>query len=355
MQDNRQSNAAAQLTALYVWAEGALLVGVAAILRQVAVLPMGTQAFATGGLVRRLTTRVVARLEQDTPALVDAAFPQTGPSGPGLPPEPPKPGGDTSGPAEPPHRLTHAERAAQAIRDDLTSELDDVRFRLTRLDDDVYKEIAPKFAIGQVEGATPQEAQAAAWRAFIQKGVTGFTDKSGRDWQLSSYVEMAVRTATTRAYNAAQVAEIQDHGGNLVFVSDDGHPCPLCFPWQNVVLAIVPDGKHPTVADATEAGLFHPNCKHHVARFQPGVTVLPPRGEWTPDMQAAYDATQKQRAIERRIRAAKRDALYANSTQAALEARRHVRTQQAKLRQFLHNNPNQLRRPRREQPNLSMR
>lgn len=350
-QDSKQSRAEQQLIALYVWAEGALLAGVAAVLRQVAVLPIDTRAYTTRGMVRRLTTRVVARLTQDTPQLLDAVFPETATP----PPEPPKPGAGGAGPSEPPPRLTHAERAAQAIRDDLESELDDVRFRLTRLDDDVYKDIAPKFAIGQVEGATPQEAQAAAWRAFIQHGVTGFTDKSGRDWQLSSYVEMAVRTATTRAYNAAQVAEIQDHGGNLVFVSDDGHPCPLCFPWQNVVLAIVGDGEHPTVADATEAGLFHPNCKHHLARYLPGVTRLPAPLEWTPDMQAAYDATQNQRAIERRIRAAKRDALYASNTQAALEARHDVRTQQAKLRQFLQNNPNQLRRPRREQPNLSMR
>ena len=65
--------------------------------------------------------------------------------------------------------MPHGERAAQAIRDDIVSELEDVRFRLTRLPDDVYKFIAPHGAIYQAleNGVTPAQAQAMAWPAPV--------------------------------------------------------------------------------------------------------------------------------------------------------------------------------------------
>lgn len=362
MQQDNQTKAENALIALFVWAEAAILAGFASILKRTSMLPIGLRELTVTGMVHRLTQSVTVHLNAEAPALIDQVVQAAAEAGapavsvppasvpPGLPPvEPRMPGG----PLEPP--MSHAERAAEAIRHDLTSELDDVRFRITRLDDDVYKLVAPHHAIGQVLGQTPQAAQAAAWRDFVSKGVTGFTDKGGRDWQLSSYVEMAVRTASMRAFNAARTAEIQSMGGNLVFVSDDGHPCPLCLPWQNVVLCIVDDGRHPTVAQATEAGLFHPNCKHALAQYLPGVTKLPAPQSWTPELDAAYKATQKQRAAERRIRAAKRDAAYATTPEARQAAMQDVRRAQAKLRDLLKENPQQLRRPRREQPNLSMR
>jgi hypothetical protein len=252
----------------------------------------------------------------------------------------------------------HGVRAANAIRADLDSELQDVRFRLTRLDGDLYKIINPAGAAGQVlpNGFTPDQAQAKAWREFMRRGVTGFTDKSGRDWALSSYVEMAVRTASTRAYNASRLQVIQSLGGNLVFVSDDGHPCPLCLPWQNVVLCIVPDGVHPSIADATAAGLFHPNCRHHLAEYVAGSTHLGTPQEWTDADQIAYNATQKQRALERGIRVAKRELEYARTPEARNAARADVRAAQLKMRQFVAQHPhlNLLRQSRREQLDLSM-
>jgi hypothetical protein len=229
----------------------------------------------------------------------------------------------------------------------------DVRFRLTRLDQDIYKIIGPVGGAGQVlpNGFTPQQAQAKAWREFTRRGVTGFTDKSGRDWALSSYVEMAVRTASARAYNASRLQVLQYQGINLCTVSDTGHPCPLCFPWQGVILAVTDDGEHPTVEQATAAGLFHPNCKHHLSAYFPGFTTLPEPVVWSDAHAAAYKATQKQRALERDIRQAKREALYALDPQAAAAARTDIRQSQARLRDFLANNPDLslLRHSRREQ------
>lgn len=362
---SRQAEAA--LIALYLWAESVLLAGISGVAKRM--LSAGSTPAAAQQQVRRLVRAVLGRLNADTPALTAAVVRSSeleahgphagagggsGGSGGGgshggfLPPDE-NPGFD-------PYQL-HGVRAANAIRWDLESELQDVRFRLTRLDDDVYKLIAPVGGAGQVLpiGYTPDQAQAKAWREFMRRGVTGFTDKSGRDWSLSAYVEMAVRTASQRAYNASRLQVIQHLGGNLVFVSDDGHPCPLCQPWQNVVLCIVPDGVHPSIADATAAGLFHPNCRHHLAEYVAGRTHLAEPREWTDADQIAYKATQKQRALERGIRVAKRELEYARTPEARQAARKDVRDAQAKMRQFLAENPNLhlLRQSRREQLDLA--
>jgi len=344
------------LIGLYVAAESRILAGLARIIRRLTGVDWLQRGFVGRMLVRRLVNQVNGELAQQTPALVAAVVAHAYRTAGVTPPSPPPPGGGTVPFPFEPH-MSHGDRAARQIVNDLNSELSDVRYRLTRLDDDIYKAIAPDHAIAQVEGrgVTPLQAQAAAWEEFTRRGVTGFTDKSGRDWQLSSYVEMAVRTASVRAFNAARMEHVASQGGNLLYVTDDGHPCPLCQPWQNRVLAISPDGEHPTVDDATAAGLFHPNCRHALTEFVPGRTILPEPREWTADDQAAYQATQRQRALERAIRAAKRDALYAPTPEARQAAAHDVRTAQARLRAFLadHENLSLLRRYHREQPDLS--
>ncbi len=339
----------AALIALYMWAETTLLGGITSIIRRMMPGIVGQQAAARQ--VRQLGRQVAGQLEAHTPQLVDQVIRAATSEGAGTPPtEPPASGSGFD------FRMPHGERAAQAIRNDLTSELADVRFRLTRLDDDIYKVLAPQSAIDQVlgHGLTPQAAQAQAWREFTRRGVTGFTDKSGREWSLSSYVEMAVRTATTRAFNDSHMQVIEALGGNLVTVTDDGNPCPMCQPWENRVLAIRPDGAHATVAEATGAGLFHPNCKHHVVMVT-AYTKLPPVKEWTPAMQDAYKATQKQRALERRIRQAKQQLEYASTAEGRQLARKDVRAAQAAMRAFLAEHEGLLRRSHREQLNLSFR
>jgi predicted amidohydrolase YtcJ len=90
------------------------------------------------------------------------------------------------------------------VADDLSHRLDAAAVRITRFADDAYRAAVVSGAVTQaLDNATPVEAAAQAWRELSAKGITGFTDKSGRNWNLASYVEMATRTATQRAYNAS--------------------------------------------------------------------------------------------------------------------------------------------------------
>lgn len=255
--------------------------------------------------------------------------------------------------------IPHGVRSAQAIRDDLVSTLDDVKRRITRLPDDVYKIISPAAAAGQALGGgyTPAQAQAYAWRNYVRQGITGFTDKAGRNWSLSAYVEMSVRTATTRAFNDAHLQVMRAAGINYFTVSDDGHPCPLCFPWQGKVLSdgFDRDGRmiaDATIAEATDAGLFHPNCKHILTAVIPGITVLPTPREWSEQDALAYKNTQKQRRLELNIRKAKKSLEYAIAPSAQQDARLDIRHAQANLRQFI-DQTGFLRQSRREQVDLA--
>jgi len=346
---------AAALIGLYVLAEHELLAGVSAVLR----MPWSVSRDAliltrARLLVRQVLTYLTARSTPMLQAMITAAVAegrrdaelvltrahQAGGGGGGRVP----PGRDVTFPGGDPFDLSmpHGERAAAAIRNDIVSSLDDVRFRITRLPDDIYKMIAPNGAVRQVldNNVTPAQAQAMAWRVFVSQGITGFTDKSGRNWSLSAYTEMAVRTAATRAYNASHLARMQALGVDYFSVPDTGHPCPLCFPWQGRVLTATPVA-YPTIpvdatiAEATAAGLFHPNCKHTLIPVFPGVTVLPEAHVWTPEMQDAYDLSQKQRRLELDVRKAKRQLEFAVSPETRADARVKVRAGQAKLRDFV--------------------
>lgn len=272
--------------------------------------------------------------------------------------------------------LPHDVTASRFIAEDLANRLTAAAQRITRYGDDAYRaattagalvQINPALDVitGALSKATPQEAQAQAWRELTSRGVTGFTDKAGREWNLATYVEMATRTATQRAYNASHQERLTLAGITYFTISTTGRPCPLCSPWEGKVLSDTPgevtepDASNgdpvtfhvaATIEEATVAGLFHPNCKHTLTAYLPGVTLLKPNA-WTAQNEADYRDTQKLRALERAVRQAKQVQAAALTDTGRQQAGRDVRAAQANVRNFTAQT-GLLRRNRREQPNL---
>jgi hypothetical protein len=266
--------------------------------------------------------------------------------------------------------LPHDVTASAAIAEDLATRLGAAAQRITRYSDDAYRAAVASGALVQINpardivrnsfsAATPQEAQAQAWRELTSRGVTGFTDAKGREWNLATYVEMATRTATQRAYNASHRERLTLAGINYFTISTTGRPCPLCAPWEGMVLADTPgtvteDGHTftvtATIEDAMAAGLFHPNCKHTLTAYLPGFTVLKPN-QWTAADEAKYRDTQKLRALERTVRQARQVQAAALTPPDRAAAGRDVRAAQANVRAFV-NQSGLTRRTRREQLNL---
>ncbi|MFG2650954.1 phage minor capsid protein [Streptomyces sp. NPDC048436] len=216
---------------------------------------------------------------------------------------------------------------------------------------------------------TRRQATQDAMRRFADQGIRAFVDKAGRRWQLTSYAEMAVRTSVARAATEAHMRTLSDAGIELVIVSDAPRECPLCRPWEGRVLAIdgptgertvevehaIEDGRMipvrvaGTLDEARLAGFQHPNCRHSVSAYTPGLT----RTETAESDPAGYEAGQRQRTIERRIRQYKRREAAAVTPEAQRAARLKIRQWQGAMRDHLTAHPNLRRLRHREQPGAS--
>lgn len=162
---------------------------------------------------------------------------------------------------------------------------------------------------------------------LADQGVTGFVDKAGRRWELVSYVEMATRTAVSTAWDDMQAMAMVRTGIDLVVVathSTEGS-CPHCAPWLGRTLSLTgATPGYPALADAKAAGFRHPNCRCFWA--PEGAGVASEVTNTVPLDQAAkvYRASQRQRALDRHVRAAGRRAHAAITPAARSKARRDL-------------------------------
>ncbi|MFI6909663.1 phage minor capsid protein [Nonomuraea sp. NPDC050394] len=209
-----------------------------------------------------------------------------------------------------------AELAAQTVRG-----IDSVHDSALRLVEDLYRKVIAEMSARVLAGAEdPRKAAARAMDIFAAHGVTGFTDERGRAWSLSSYVEMAMRTAQARAATDGHLASLRANGMDLVIVSRSAAgTCPVCAPWEGTILTqdgqpgarteANPVTREPvevnvaaTIAQARAAGLQHPRCTHSLSAYLPGLTQ-PPRAAGTKaEREAAYKARQQERQLQRQAR-----------------------------------------------------
>ena len=248
--------------------------------------------------------------------------------------------------------------------------------RITRAVVDTYRRIIGRASGTQMlTGMTRRQASQRALDQFATRGVTGFVDSAGRSWDMASYAEMAVRSVTARAAIEGHIDALAEIRVGLVIVSDAPLECPLCAPWEGEILTLGPtSGPHtvrlehaiqPTglrsalrppetvavhvagsLVEARAAGLFHPNCRHSLGAYLPGVTTRPPHHA-TPG--TTYADTQRQRAIERHIRHWKRRQAAAMDEQARRRAGAYVRKWQAAMREHVDAHEDLRRKPAREQ------
>ncbi|GHA28717.1 hypothetical protein GCM10010372_30650 [Streptomyces tauricus] len=237
--------------------------------------------------------------------------------------------------------------------------------------EDVYRNVLAQAASTPLVGVeTRRQATQTAVARFTQRGVASFVDRSGRNWSMTTYAEMAMRTSVGRAAVEAHHDQLSAAGIELVMVSQSPHECPKCRPWEGKVLALSgPDGRRTvevehatedgqmvkvevrgTLDEARGAGLQHPNCRHTTSAYLPGITRPPTKAAKDPD---GYEATQRQREIERNIRKYKLRAASAVDPAAKRAAEARVRGWQGKMRGHLDEHPELMRKRYREQPGAS--
>lgn len=201
---------------------------------------------------------------------------------------------------------------------------------------DAYREVIAQGSAQVVVGVdTRREATQRALDRFADRGITGFRDSAGRNWELASYAEMATRTAAGNAAVNGHVQTLIENGATLGIISDAPEECALCRPWEGKVVKLVPgaEGDYPTLAEAIAKGLFHPNCRHDVGLYIEGLT--PSYGGYGRTADPAGDRDrQRQRQLERHVRRWKRREAVAISPGERARAHAKVREWQAELRKF---------------------
>ncbi|MGQ4358557.1 phage minor capsid protein [Streptomyces sp. SAS_272] len=244
-------------------------------------------------------------------------------------------------------------RAVDRLASALVQETGATHVRILRTGMDVYRQVIAEATSAPLLGASTRRGTAErALNRFADRGVTGFVDRSGRAWSLTSYTEMATRSALGRAAVQAHTDQLAAYGVDLVIVSDAPEECPRCKPWEGKILTReglggpqTIEAEHATEDDqmvsvrvagslpeARAAGLFHPNCRHSVASYLPGLTRPPaPKADRT---RATYEQSQQQRYLERQVRAWKRRAAGAVDDGNRAKANARVRDYQKRIREL---------------------
>lgn len=241
----------------------------------------------------------------------------------------------------------------KALNDELAFSLREANVAIMRVTADKYRNITEQTIRYYAGGMMNLEDAVFMGSAELRKrGIQAIPYKNGKRVNSASYVEMAVRTANQRAkfYGEGELRERTGHF--LVVVSTHISTCEKCAPWQGKILiddtfsGPVPDsimakyaGKYATVSKAIEAGLEHPNCRHALSTYYPGISEITAKKPDEELRSEYYEAEVKQRALEREIRAARREQALAITKKQKDEAAADLKEAQDQLKDHLTKNP----------------
>lgn len=254
------------------------------------------------------------------------------------------------------------ERMAQQAMRDIWA----VNNVVAKVSDELYVKV--KMNVGARVSANPGglrvDAVQQALDILTARGITGFKDNAGRNWSLSTYLEMKSRTVVNQELIESHTERMKERGHTLLVVSSHKRPAPQCQPYEGQVLSL--DGEEGTVTrnnaagpgtvqvkikatlkDARAQGFQHPNCRHAVSAFIPGASKT---FTTEPDPEG-YAATQRTRELERAIRETKRKQATAVTPEAKKKQAAILRAQQKVIREHVEANGLK-RRPRRERIDL---
>lgn len=253
-------------------------------------------------------------------------------------------------------KILHGKNNDQKLDDlkkQVSQDMKEAQGAIWRRMDDIYRQTVYKAEMFMASGTkTLDQAVDMATKEFLEAGIDCIQYRNGRRANIASYAEMALRTASQRATLLAEGKKRDEWGIHTVFVSAHANACPKCAPWQGKVLVddVFSSGTAaeaaelgvPLLSTAIAVGLLHPNCRHTLVTYIPGITVLPT----VPDEDEAvktYKAEQGQRALEQKMRKAKREAAGTCDEGNTKDAQLRLRELQKRMREYLDQHP-ELRR-----------
>ena len=194
-----------------------------------------------------------------------------------------------------------------------------------------------------------------ALKDMATQGISGATYRRGNKYVRYS-IEGTVRRDTLTAVNqlankgaeritaeiGAKYVEVSAHIGARV--SDN--PIANHAGWQGKVYKLEGEDEYPNLKDSTGypddiQGLGGVNCRHRMFPFFPGISVPNPHQIDEKENKKVYEATQKQRAMERNIRTIKKKLIVAKASgdkDLAKAYRKKLTQKQAEIEKFCNDN-----------------
>lgn len=202
-------------------------------------------------------------------------------------------------------------RKLDALITATVSDMKKAETAVLRMADDQYRKIIFNAQMYANTGAgTYEKAVDMASKDFLSAGLNCVQYKNGARHTISDYADMAIRTASKRAYLQGEGMKRQEWGLHLVIMNKRGNPCPKCLPFCGKILiddvwsgGSSKDGDYPLMSTAIAAGLYHPRCKDTHTTYFPGITTAD--GTWTrKELEAIglkLDNDQKMQYAERQV------------------------------------------------------
>lgn len=195
------------------------------------------------------------------------------------------------------------DRKLDALIQATTNDMQKAETAVLRMANDQYRKVIYNAQVYANTGAgTYEKAVDMATKDMLSAGLNCVEYANGARHTLSDYADMAIRTASKRAYLQGEGVKRQEWGLHLVIMNKRGNPCPKCLPFVGKVLiddvwsgGSKADGDYPLMSSAISAGLFHPRCKDGHTTYFPGIST-PPDDKFSKKELAEIESKSRQEA-----------------------------------------------------------
>lgn len=173
------------------------------------------------------------------------------------------------------------DRKLEALIKATTNDMQRAETALLRKADDDYRKAIFNAQVYANSGAgTYEKAVDMATKDMLSRGLNCVEYANGARHTLADYADMAIRTASKRAYLQGEGEKRREWGITTVIMAKRGNPCPKCLPFVGKVLiddvwsgGKKSDGPYPLMSKAIAAGLYHPRCKDSHTTYFPGIST----------------------------------------------------------------------------------
>ena len=187
------------------------------------------------------------------------------------------------------------DRKLEALISATMNDMRKAEIAVLRMANDQYRKVIYNAQVYANTGAgTYEKAVDMATEDLIKAGLNCVQYANGARHTLADYADMAIRTASKRAYLQGEGQKRQEWGISTVIMNKRGNPCPKCLPFVGKVLvddvwssgpkdgkSPVTGIKYPLMSSAIAAGLYHPRCKDSHTTYFEGISTPPEKSRYT--------------------------------------------------------------------------